>query len=74
MNDPKWLGLTEAAHLSGVSPHTLRKLANHSEGGKHMPKIPHVRVGAVGRQADDGRRGEILIDSQTCRALRAATI
>ena len=66
----EYYGLTEASFRTGISPHALRRLANFSVGGKHMPKIPHVRVGQDGRPSADGRRGRIMISELTCRQLK----
>jgi len=71
MEKTKWYDLTKAAQVSRLSPHTLRRLANHTEGGKHMPKISHIREGTDGRPSSDGRVGKIKIDERTCKALRA---
>jgi hypothetical protein len=65
-----WLDLTAAAQISKKSPWTLRRLANNTEGGKHMPLIPHKREGTHGQRSDDGRFGKILIHERTARALR----
>jgi hypothetical protein len=72
MAKTKWLDLTQAAQVTKLSPHTLRRLVTNTEGGVHSPLIPHKREGSAGRSSDDsGRRGRILIDERTCKALRA---
>jgi hypothetical protein len=69
-----WLDLTEAARVSGKSPWTLRRLCNNSEGGVHMPKIPHRRdPRGIGKKTSDGRAGAIYIHSRTAKALRKLT-
>jgi hypothetical protein len=70
MAKTKWLNLTKAAAVSKLSPHTLRRLANNTIDGKHAPLISHTRDGADGRPSSDGRRGRIMIDERTAKALR----
>ncbi|HEX4144701.1 MAG TPA: hypothetical protein VHY91_14435 [Pirellulales bacterium] len=70
MKATKWLDLTKAAQVSKLSPHTLRRLANNTIGGKHAPLISHKREGADGRPSADGRVGKIMIDQRTARDLR----
>ena len=66
-----WLDLNEAARVAKCSPWTLRRLANHTEGGKHMPLIAHKRdPRGIGKQSSDGRAGAIYIHRKTAEDLR----